>query len=188
MAGIPGHEGERRWETETMSDFAAAECGIRQLHARYTDAVWRKDPQSFAECFTADGEWRISGMALKGRAEIAETIERILANARRVLMTFRTPLIEVSGKTAFGRTYVTEQCSWTHREPNISIGRYYEHFVEEDGRWLFRWRLFQILYSGPEDLSGTYHDQPDFGPPPGMPPLDFVPADHAKAKWKLGEG
>lgn len=170
-----------------MNDFAAAECGIRQLHARYTDAVWRKDAQSFAECFTPDGEWRISGMVLKGRAEIAETIARILENANRILITFRTPLIEVSGDTAYGRTYVTEQCSWTHREPNISIGRYYEHFAREGDRWLFGWRLFQILYSGPEDLSGTWTEQPDFGPPPGMPPLDTVPGDHAKAKWKLDE-
>jgi len=168
-----------------MSDFAAAECGIRQLHARYMDAVWRKDAQSFAECFTEDGEWRISGMSLKGRAEIAETIGRILANARKVLITFRTPILAVGDGRASGRTYVTEQCSWLHRPPNISIGRYYEHFVREGDRWLFSWRLFQIHYSGPEDMSGEWHDQPDFGPPPGMPPLDLVPGDHARAKWKL---
>jgi hypothetical protein len=168
-----------------MLDFAAAECGIRQLHARYADAVWRKDPQSFAECFAEDGEWRISGMQLKGRAEIAEMIAKILANARRVHITFRTPILEVGEGIASGRTYVTEQCSWLHREPNVSIGRYYEHFVEAGDRWLFRWRLFQILYSGPADLSGDYHDQPDFGPPPGMPPLDLVPADHAQTKWRV---
>jgi uncharacterized protein (TIGR02246 family) len=172
-----------------MTDFAAAECGIRQLHARYADATWRKDAQSFAECFTEDGEWRISGMVLKGRPEIAETIGQILGVANRVLISFRTPLIEVGQGEAYGRTYVTEQCSWNNgREPNTSIGRYYERFVERDGRWLFRWRVFQILYSGPADLSGTYTDQPDFGPPPGMPPLDFVPADHASAKWELEAG
>ncbi len=170
-----------------MSDFAAAECGIRQLHARYADAVWRKDPRSFAECFTSKGEWRISGMVLKGRAEIAATIERILIHARRIHITFRTPILEVGEGRASGRTYVTEQCSWDHREPNVSIGRYYEHFVEQDGRWLFEWRLFQILYTGPADLTGSYHDQPDFGPPPGMPPRDAVPADHAKEKWELEE-
>lgn len=168
-----------------MSEFAAAEAGIRQLHARYTDAVWRKDAVAFGECFAEDGEWRISGMLLKGRPEISEMIGRILADARHVLISFATPILEVDGQRATGRTYVTEKCSWTHRDPNISIGRYYEHFVEQDGRWLFAWRLFQILYSGPADLTGTYHDQPDFGPPPGMPPRDLVPADHARAKWNL---
>ena len=170
-----------------MSAFVAAEAGIRQLHARYTDAVWRKDAAGFAQCFTEDGEWRISGMSLKGRAEIAATIERILAPANRVLITFRTPILEVDGASATGRTYVTEKCTWRHREPNVSIGRYYERFEEVDGRWLFAWRLFQILYSGPADLSGTFTDQPDFGPPPGMPPRDLVPEDHARAKWRMDE-
>ena len=168
-----------------MTDLAGAEAGIRQLQARYTDAVWRKDAEAFAACFSPDGEWRISGMALKGREEIGATIARILANANRVLISFRTPILEVGNGVAHGRTYVTEQCSWTHREPNTSIGRYYEHFVEQDGLWLFEWRLFQILYSGPADLSGEWHEQPDFGAPPGMPPRDMVPADHAAAKWQL---
>jgi hypothetical protein len=170
-----------------MSAFADAERGIRQLHARYADAVWRKDFRSFAECFTPEGEWRISGMVLKGRAEIADTIERILLHANRIHITFRTPLLEVGDGRASGRTYITEECSWDHRDPNVSIGRYYEHFVEDGGRWLFDWRLFQILYSGPADLTGAYHDQPDFGPLPGMPPRDTVPLDHARGKWKLDE-
>ena len=62
-----------------MTDFAAAEAGIRELHQRYTDAVWRQDFEAFAQCFAEDGEWRISGMALKGRPQIKETIAAILA-------------------------------------------------------------------------------------------------------------
>ena len=34
-------------EGEPMQDFVATECAIRQLHARYADAVWRKDANSF---------------------------------------------------------------------------------------------------------------------------------------------
>ncbi|MEO6092288.1 MAG: nuclear transport factor 2 family protein [Novosphingobium sp.] len=168
-----------------MSEFAEAEAGIRQLHARYTDATWRKDAQSFGECFTEDGEWRISGMVLKGRVEIAATIAGILSSANRVLISFGTPILTVEGKRASGRSYVNERCGWPDRPPIISIGRYYERFVEEDGRWLFSWRLFQILYWGPPDLTGTFHDPPDFGPPPGMPPLDLVPAVFAREKRQL---
>jgi hypothetical protein len=184
-ASISPHDCECQREM-VMSDFADAECGIRQLHARYTDAVWRKDAQGFAECFTQEGEWRISGMALKGRAEVSATIEKIFLVARRVLIEFQPPIITLTDGKAFGRTYLTEKCSWLNgREPNISIGRYYERFVKDGDRWLFGWRVFQILYTGPADLSGTYHDQPDFGPPPGMPPMDFIPLDHAKGKWEL---
>ena len=57
-----------------MTDFAATEAAIRQLHARYVDAVWRKDYVAFGDCFTTDAEWRIAGMVLHGRAEIVATL------------------------------------------------------------------------------------------------------------------
>lgn len=169
-----------------MSRFVEAEAGIRQLHAHYTDAVWRKDAIAFGECFAKDAEWRISGMIFRGRDDITESIRRILSNANRILMTFRTPIVELTESGASARTYVTEQCTWTHgRDPNISIGRYYEDFVEEGGRWLFAWRVFELHYSGPEDMTGTFHEHPDYGPPPAMPPRDRLPENHAAAKWGL---
>jgi len=169
-----------------VSQFAAIEARIRQLHAHYTDAVWRKDPDAFGDCFAEDAEWRISGMLFAGRDEIVAGITQIFSNMNRVLMTFRTPELEMSGTgRAIGRTYVTEQCTWQAREPNVSIGRYYEHFVDEGDRWRFSWRLYQLLYTGPADLSGDFIDQPDYGAFPGMPPLDMVPAAHGQAKWGM---
>ena len=157
-----------------MSQFVAAEAGIRELHQRYTDAVWRQDFDAFADCFAEDGEWRISGMALKGRAQIKETITAILGRFTRVLISF-------------GRTYIDERCAWKNGDTNISMGIYYEHFVERDGRWLFDWRLFQMLYRGDPDLTGTFYDFPDYGPPPGMPPRDALPADTATARWGIAK-
>lgn len=168
-----------------MSDFAAAEAGIRQLHERYTDAVWRQDFDAFAGCFAEDGEWRISGMVLQGRAQIKETIAAILGRFNRVLISFRTPILDVGQGVASGRTYVDERCAWKNGDTNISMGIYYEHFVEQDGRWLFQWRLFQMLYRGDPDLTGTFYDFPDYGAPPAMPPRDAVPADTATARWGL---
>lgn len=170
-----------------MTDFAAAEAGIRQLHARYTDAVWRQDAEAFANCFTEDGEWRISGMVLKGRPQIAETIARILDNFTRVLITFRTPLLEVGDGVASGRTYIDERCAWKSGNTNISIGRYYERFAEHRGEWLFQWRLFELHYRGPPDMTGTFFDHPDLGPPPAMPPLNATTEDMATVRWNLRE-
>jgi ketosteroid isomerase-like protein len=170
-----------------MSDFVAAETGIRELHQRYTDAVWRQDFDAFADCFAGDGEWRISGMVLKGRAQIKETISAILGRFNRVLMTFRTPILEVGDGIAFGRTYVDERCAWKNGDTNISMGIYYERFVELDGRWVFDWRLFQMLYRGDPDLTGTFYDFPDYGPPPGMPPRDALPEDTATTRWGIAK-
>ena len=171
-----------------MTDLVIADVGIRQLHARYTDAVWRHDYDAFAECFSPDAQWRISGMVLSGRAQIRATIERILGNFRRVLISFGTPILSVEGARASGRTYVTEQCAWKNGNTNISIGRYYEQFVDEGDCWRFAWRLFQLHYRGPPDLSGTYYDNPDYGAPPGMPERDANTIDHASARWNLTPG
>lgn len=173
-----------------MSHLASAHSGIMELHSRYTDAVWRKDAAAFADCFTETGEWRISGRVMRGRAEIQDTISAILGNFIHVLMTFRPPILTLGEGCASGRTYVDERCAWKNGDRNISVGRYYEHFVEQDGRWLFEWRLFQLLYRGPADMTGEFFEHPDYGAPPGMPPRDAIPIDtsSATARWGLDQG
>src|ERR1700756_1908090 len=100
-----------------MTDFVAAGGGIRQLHARYIDAVFRKDYPAFGDCFTEDAEWRIAGMVLRGRPEITGLLERLMDTFHRVLMTFRTPILEVGDGVATGRTYVTEQNAFKTGRP-----------------------------------------------------------------------
>lgn len=168
-----------------MTALCDIEDGVRQLHARYTDATFRQDARAFAGCFAPDGEWRISGRVFKGRAEIEQAISTILDKFIRVLITFRTPIIDVTGGVVTARTYIDEKCAWKNGNTNISIGRYFERFVLIDGRWHFDWRLFQILYRGPEDLTGEWFDQPDYGPPPGFPPPDANTADTAGQRWGL---
>jgi len=161
-----------------MTDFLVAESEIRQLHARYADAVWRKDYDAFGDCFTEDAEWRIGGRVLHGRTEIVENLKRLMPNFDRILMTFRTPILEVGEGTATGRTYVTENNVFVDGRSGSSIGIYYEHFVDEGDRWRFTWRLFQTYYLGPADITGPLFENPDFGAPPEMPPLDAPTYDH----------
>jgi ketosteroid isomerase-like protein len=63
-----------------MSDFVSAEIGIPQLHARYVDAVWRRDFKAFADCFAEDAEWRIAGLILRTRKEIDETMRLMMSH------------------------------------------------------------------------------------------------------------
>jgi SnoaL-like domain len=162
-----------------MTEFVVADCAVRQLQARYTDAVWRKDFDAFADCFAEDAEWRISGMNLRGRTEIVTTFKSFMARFKRVLVTLRTPILEVGDGMASGRTYLTEQNVFLDGRGYAPIGVYYEHFVDQGDRWRFKWRLFQTHYAGPPDLSGSFFDNADFGPPPAMPPLDAMPANHS---------
>ena len=167
---------------------AQIECGIRQTHARYTDAVWRKDSAAFAACFAEDGEWRISGRVFRGREEIAGAIAIILDKFVRVLFTPRTPIVSMAGAEVAARTYITEKCAWKNGQTNISIGRYYERFVNVGGDWLFDWRLFELHYRGDPDMSGTFFEHPDHGPAPGMPSRDATTEDMASTRWGLPGG
>jgi len=156
-------------------EFVVAECAIRQLHARYADAVWRLDYDAFGDCFAQDCEWRIGGVILRGREEIVEHNRQLFTTKfRRLFITLRTPILEVNGAKASGRTYFSAQNILADGTPFAPLGVYYEHFVDQGDRWRFAWRLFQTLYSGPADLTGTFHDQPEFGPPPAMPPRDVA--------------
>jgi hypothetical protein len=76
-----------------MTDFVDAEVGTRQLLARYADAVWRKDFVAFGDCFTEDGEWRLGGRVIKGRAACAKFLEDVMPYFDRVLMTMGTPIM-----------------------------------------------------------------------------------------------
>ena len=162
-----------------MTDFTVAECAIRQLHARYLDAVFRKDFDAFANCFTEDAEWRISGMILRGRTEIAGNLKRLMPNFHRVLMTWRTPIVEVGDGVASSRTYVTEQNAFFNGRPGTTVGTYFERFVDQGDQWRFTWRMFQLHYIGPPDITASIFPNPEFGPPPGMPPLDALPANNS---------
>lgn len=163
-----------------MTDFLTAEAGIRQLHVRYVDAVWRRDYAAFADCFTADAEWRIAGQVHRGRAEIVGFLQRAMSNFHRVIMTFRTPIIGLGDGSATARTYVTENNGFKDGRPGSTIGTYYERLVEKDGLWRRAWALYQLHYMGPADLTGAFFEQPDYGPPPAMPPLDAVPTNYSR--------
>lgn len=155
-----------------MTDLIVADCAIRQLHARYIDAVWRKDIDAFVDCFAEDAEWKISGMHLKGRAEIRRQITKFLEPIDRIQMIFSTPIIEVGQGGASSRTYVREFNRARNGETASTVGIYFERFVDQGDRWRFQWRQWMLQYIGPADLSAEPYECKDFGPPPAMPGPD----------------
>ncbi len=168
-----------------MTDKTAAQLAIRDLHSRYTDAVWRKDADAFADCFTEDAEWRIVGKVMRGRDVIRQSWQKMMAPSNRVLITRASPILEIGDGVASGRTYITEHCALVDGRGALNIGIYFERFVELDDRWRFSWRLFELQYAGPADMTGPVFANPDLGAPPAMPRLDALPADHTGGGSKL---
>jgi len=155
-----------------MTDLVIAEYGIRQLHARFADAVWRKDPEAYADCFAEDAEWKIATMHIRGRADIGGTFAKLLAACARVQIIAGTPLLEIGQGTATGRIQITELAKMADGSSAMTLGVYYDRYVEEAGRWRFQWRHFGLHYRGPTDLSAALVECPDYGPPPGIPGSD----------------
>jgi ketosteroid isomerase-like protein len=155
-----------------MTDFVRAEAGIRQLHARCIDIIWRKDAKGFAECFTADGEWKIAGQHVRGRAEIEALFAKLLGLCDKVFTQTGTPILQVGDGEAFGRTYVLENAKLMNGQTATTIGVYHERFVQEADGWKFKWRHWSLKYRGAADLTGPFYDTPDYGPFPGFPDHD----------------
>jgi uncharacterized protein (TIGR02246 family) len=171
------------------SDFVATETAIRQLHSRYVDAVWRQDAAAVGKLFAPDGEWRVGGQVMRGPAEIEHFLKGAFKQFKRLLMTFRTPIVDFGDGVATSRTYVSENSQYADGRPYGPVGIYFDRFVEVDGKWLFKWRMFQTHYSGPPSFDGgDWYEVKDYGPPPGMPPLDEATYDRSGVGAKAIRG
>lgn len=156
--------------TDTTLATLAADLAIRQLHARYIDAVWRKDEAAFTACFAPEAEWRIAGLHAVGREAIGEVFTRLIGPSARVLMFAGMPCLQFGGTTASGRVNITELIKRQDGESMRTLGVYYDRYRAADaGEWLFTERHFHLFYRGPIDLSAPLLDAPEYGPPPAMP-------------------
>ncbi len=155
-----------------MEQVIAADYAIRQLHARYIDAVWRQDAEVFADCFTANGEWKVGGMHMRGREEIKPVFTKLLGLNERVLITPGLPILEFDGDTAIGRLQGQEIAKLPDGSSVMTLGVYYDRYARDGDTWRFSWRHFALKYRGPLDLSAPMVDSPDYGAFPGMPEWD----------------
>jgi len=168
----------------SSNDPVVVEFAIRQLHARYADAVWRQDSVEFADCFAKQAVWRIAGQELVGREAIRSGFEAFMSILDRTLMTFRTPLVTLGDEknTAIARTYVTELNKYKDASVVATVGIYYERFADLGDGWRFTWRHWNMYYYGPPDYSAHFHPCKEFGPAPGMPGPDDPTTDR-KLVW-----
>ena len=155
-----------------MNEFLNADSGIRQLYARFADAVWRKDAVAGVDCFAEDAEWKLASLHFRGREEIGGAFAKLLGICDRIMLIQGTPVLEVGQGTATGRTPVTELTKMADGSSAMTMGIYYDRYVLQGDRWRFQWRHFGLHYRGPIDMSAELVDCPDYGPPPGMPGPD----------------
>lgn len=136
------------------------ELAIRALAARYIDAVNRYHADDWIATWSEDATWDLLGMEVQGRDAILQTWQGAMGGFEFALMMLSSGTIEVDGKQATGRWYLTEHLKTKDGDSSMVLGVYDDEYSSESGSWLFTKRRYNILYRGPQDLSGDYAPYP----------------------------
>ena len=145
-----------------MSDTAVAdELEIRNLVARYADAVLRLDPASWLETWASEGEWELLGESSRGHDALAARLAALTGGLEYVMQFVGAGIVEVSGSGAWGRWPIVEHARTREGTALFTMGAYSDDYCQENGVWRFARRGFSLFYMGPPDLSGRLMPVPE---------------------------
>lgn len=137
-----------------MDDAAVRdELAIRNLVARYADAVNRRDEAAWADTWAEAGEWSLLGRAAQGREAARELLAEFLAGLSLVVQVPASGVVRVQGDRATGRWTITEQGKLANGNAFLSLAAYDDEYERGAGEWRFASRRLTLFYMGPPDLS-----------------------------------
>ena len=142
-------------------DRVAAELGIRNLVARYADAIHRRDPAGWGDTWAEDGIWRLPGLddpaeqiTMTGRDTLVAAWQAAMAGFPFVWHAIHSGHIAWDGDAPTGRWYLSERLLTADGQGLEIFGVYDDRYARTDAGWRFSERTFAILYRGPADLAG----------------------------------
>lgn len=145
------------------------ESGIRRLLAHAGDCVWRKDLEGYGQCWASDGEWKLLGMTAHGREAIKASWWQQMTPFDHVWHVAQNVNLAADGDEVVARLYLEETLQITGGGVAAVRGIYHDRYKREEGRWVFARRHFDLIYSGPADMSGRFFRTIDYGPGPADP-------------------
>lgn len=122
---------------------------IHQLYARYSDAITRKDPETFGSCWSEDAFWLLLGNEYRGRDTIVEAYTNSVAGTDFILHLASAPLISIDGDKARVRSQVQEILHFSGGGGMLILANYNDELTKVDGQWLFADRRISVRYTGP---------------------------------------
>jgi hypothetical protein len=150
-------------------DALVVDRSVRDLTARYCDAVARCDGELFASLWATDADWVVPGArTTSGR----ERITRLFLKLREGYLLCTQELLsgrvvpDAGGTSARARWQIREH-QWRDDAPTSCVmGIYTDRLIIEQGTWCFAERRFDLVYRGPVDCSA-----PPLALPPDLPAL-----------------
>ncbi len=148
-------------DASAKTDRLADELELRNLVARYADAVNRRAADDWAATWAEEGVWHLFGRDVEGRTAVVETWLGAMGFFASVVQLIHSGTLEIDGDRATGRWYLSEVGQTAKGDRIFTVGVYHDECERKDGRWLFTRRRFDALYQGPPDLSGPMSPVPD---------------------------
>lgn len=128
----------------------ADELAIRDLVARYCDAVIRADEGDWEATWAEEGSWEVMGNVSRGRDQIVATWKSLMGMFSLVAQFPHHGVIEVERDRGRGRWLVTEHGRTKEGDRStLTMGMYADEYVRVDGRWHFASRVFHLMHAGP---------------------------------------
>ena len=117
---------------------------IAELHARYADAVVRKDPVDWGATWANDATWDLMGMTVEGREAIVTLWTQAMGQFDAVSFVMQPGATELDGDRGTGRCQ-THEILVENGVARTTGGFYEDKFVKRDGEWLYASRAFKII-------------------------------------------
>jgi uncharacterized protein (TIGR02246 family) len=136
------------------------DLALRNLMARYIDAVNRNDADAWIATWAEDGVWNLMGEPVSGRNNVLTMWQQMMGNFEFAVMMPSSCLFTVDGDTASGHWYLHEYLRDQQGTGVTILSRYLDTYTRQDGQWLYQSRVYNIIYNGPADLSGEYTPLP----------------------------
>jgi AcrR family transcriptional regulator len=127
---------------------AATESALRQLLARYSDAVIRNDADAWIATWAEDGRWSMApGKVIEGREAIRTTWVTAMKGFNWVVHTPGVCVFEVNEHdgTATGRVTIEERFDRKKGGTGGILATYTDGYRRVSGQWVFTSRVLQII-------------------------------------------
>lgn len=129
---------------------------LKDLMARYVDAVNHYDADSWIATWAEDGVWTLMGMPVSGRDNILAFWHEMMKAFGAVIMLPNSGTFEIDGDSATGHYYLHEYTQDKEGNGSVVLSRYQDSYCKRDGRWFYQTREHTMMYNGPTDLSGSF--------------------------------
>ena len=125
---------------------------ISELVSAYGDAVTRNNAVDWAALWAEDSSWAMPDFPgwemMTGKSTIVSTWVEAMKNYPLNINVQSLGAVTVTGDAATGRAYTSELVTDSTGATYRVTGCYDDHFVKQNGRWLFKSRVFKVLHTG----------------------------------------